>query len=115
VINDPRLPFQIFIPRLLIYSMKQIFLYIACLTGAGLLAQSKGDTTLLLDSFRVEGRRNTFGIQTTRLDLNVTASQSLASTLQLNSDIYVKQISPGGLATIGMRGLSAQHTAILWN
>lgn len=47
--------------------------------------------------------------------LNRFKNSTLADILSQNNFLMVKSYSPGNLATIGMRGTGASHTAILWN
>ena len=40
---------------------------------------------------------------------------SVAEVLQARTPLALKNYGPGNLATIALRGTSAQHTAVLWN
>jgi vitamin B12 transporter len=40
---------------------------------------------------------------------------TVADVLQARTSLYLKTYGPGQLATMSMRGTSAQHTAVLWN
>ena len=40
---------------------------------------------------------------------------TVAEALQARTPLYLKSYGPGQLASISMRGTSAQHTAVLWN
>lgn len=50
---------------------------------------------------------------------SVTLSQyrngTVAELLQERTPLYIKSYGPGQLASVTMRGTSAQHTAVLWN
>ncbi|MDO7847787.1 TonB-dependent receptor [Hymenobacter sp. M29] len=61
-----------------------------------------------------------FAVGSTRLELDsATLSQyrggNLADVLQARTPLALKYYGPGQLATIALRGTSAQHTAVLWN
>lgn len=61
-----------------------------------------------------------FAVGSRRLTLDSAAlSQfrggSLADVLQARTPLVLKNYGPGQLATIALRGTSAQHTAVLWN
>lgn len=58
------------------------------------------------------------GSTRTELDSAVLAQyrgSSLAEVLQARTPLALKYYGPGQLATIALRGTSAQHTAVLWN
>ena len=58
------------------------------------------------------------GSTRTALDSAVLAQyrgSSLAEVLQARTPLALKYYGPGQLATIALRGTSAQHTAVLWN
>ena len=58
------------------------------------------------------------GSRRTVLDSAVLAQyrgSSLAEVLQVRTPLALKYYGPGQLATIALRGTSAQHTAVLWN
>ena len=58
------------------------------------------------------------GSARTELDSAVLAQyrgSSLAEVLQARTPLALKYYGPGQLATIALRGTSAQHTAVLWN
>jgi iron complex outermembrane receptor protein len=44
-----------------------------------------------------------------------TSGNSLADLLSRNSSVFVKQYSPGMLASASFRGTGAAHTALIWN
>ncbi|MFD2719535.1 TonB-dependent receptor plug domain-containing protein [Hymenobacter monticola] len=61
-----------------------------------------------------------FAVGSTRLELDsATLAQyrgsNLADVLQARTPLALKYYGPGQLATIALRGTSAQHTAVLWN
>ncbi|WP_375416988.1 TonB-dependent receptor plug domain-containing protein [uncultured Hymenobacter sp.] len=65
-------------------------------------------------------RPERFAVGTRRLTLDsATLSQfrgaSLADALLARTPLALKSYGPGQLATIALRGTSAQHTAVLWN
>lgn len=58
------------------------------------------------------------GSQRLELDSAVLAQyrgSNLAEVLQARTPLILKYYGPGQLATIALRGTSAQHTAVLWN
>ncbi|GAB3313234.1 TonB-dependent receptor plug domain-containing protein [Hymenobacter humi] len=61
-----------------------------------------------------------FAVGSRRLELDsAVLSQyrggNLAEVLQARTPLAIKSYGPGQLATIALRGTSAQHTAVLWN
>jgi vitamin B12 transporter len=74
-----------------------------------------------LDEVRVRAvgpERFAVGSTRTELDSAVLAQYrggSLAELLQARTPLALKYYGPGQLATIALRGTSAQHTAVLWN
>ena len=62
--------------------------------------------------------RYAVGSQRLELDSAVLAQYrgaTLADVLQARTPLALKNYGPGQLATIALRGTSAQHTAVLWN
>ena len=61
-----------------------------------------------------------FAVGSTRTELDSAVlgqyrGSSLAEVLQARTPLALKYYGPGQLATIALRGTSAQHTAVLWN
>jgi len=61
-----------------------------------------------------------FAVGSRRLELDSAVlaqyrGASLADVLQARTPLALKNYGPGQLATIALRGTSAQHTAVLWN
>ncbi|WP_201986799.1 TonB-dependent receptor [Hymenobacter rubidus] len=61
-----------------------------------------------------------FAVGSTRLELDSAVlaqyrGGNLADVLQARTPLALKYYGPGQLATIALRGTSAQHTAVLWN
>ena len=61
-----------------------------------------------------------FAVGSTRLELDSAVlaqyrGANLADVLQARTPLALKNYGPGQLATIALRGTSAQHTAVLWN
>ncbi len=57
------------------------------------------------------------GVKSTIIDTNLIkqfSSRSLAEILQVGGQAYIKQIAPGQLSSISMRGGNANQTQILW-
>ncbi len=50
-----------------------------------------------------------------KINLPLPYSGSIADVIGSYSALFVKSYSPGNLATTSMRGMGAQHTAVLWN
>ncbi len=46
--------------------------------------------------------------------INTKNTTTLAEALRNQSSFYIKEYSAGGLATITIRGMAAQHTPVLW-
>lgn len=76
---------------------------------------AEGEDTSVWKSFELIASRG--GLQTGSVRINLPASQdgSIADLLTRNSALFVKYYSPGSLATTSMRGMGAQHTAVMWN
>lgn len=65
-------------------------------------------------------RPERFAVGTRRLELDSAVlaqyrGGTLADVLQARTPLALKNYGPGQLATIALRGTSAQHTAVLWN
>ena len=65
-------------------------------------------------------RPERFAVGSRRLDIDSAAlaqyrGGSVADVLQARTPLALKNYGPGQLATIALRGTSAQHTAVLWN
>jgi len=79
------------------------------------------DTTLQFQTVEINApRQQSFktGIKNTNLDAFqklANATQDLATTLTLNTPIFIKNYGPGRLATTAIRGASAAQTAVIWN
>lgn len=50
-----------------------------------------------------------------KINLPLPAGASLADVLAQNSALFIKYYGPNSLATLSVRGMGAQHTAIMWN
>ncbi len=75
--------------------------------------QELPEFNLRYGSFRKNS--STFTWQVDSSTLSRFKTLSLAQLLQQESGIFIKNYSPGSLATSSLRGGSAQHTATLWN
>jgi vitamin B12 transporter len=95
-------------------------------TPAALAQQPAADTIRaprrqLLNEVQVRAlrpERFAVGSRTITLDSAVLAQyrgSNLADVLQVRTPLALKNYGPGQLATIALRGTSAQHTAVLWN
>ncbi len=95
--------------------MKKVFA-IACiciLTSFKLKAQADTFAFLQSATVTIQANANTTGIA--KFDLQLKNENTLADAIQKQSAIFVKQYGLGGLSTVSMRGLGAQHTAVMWN
>ena len=102
-------------------------LLLALSTAGGAWAQAPADSARLsrwqhrLGEVRVRAvgpERFAVGSTRTELDSTVLAQyrgSNLAEVLQARTPLALKYYGPGQLATIALRGTSAQHTAVLWN
>ncbi|MCC6817279.1 MAG: TonB-dependent receptor, partial [Bacteroidia bacterium] len=50
-----------------------------------------------------------------KINMPLPYSGTMADVIGKYSALFVKSYSPGNLATTSMRGMGAQHTAVLWN
>ncbi|WP_152981549.1 TonB-dependent receptor, partial [Hymenobacter sp. AT01-02] len=79
------------------------------------------DSIQSLPTVRVQGvRPSRFAVGsrvTTVLDSTtiLPTGSTLAEALAARTPLYLKEYGPGQLASISIRGTSAQHTAVLWN
>jgi vitamin B12 transporter len=78
------------------------------------LAQ-QADDTVTSYNFRYIVKQAGDNPGTVRINLPLRQAGSLADAVSQYSALFVKFYSPVGLATTSMRGMAAQHTAILWN
>lgn len=76
---------------------------------------AKGDDTTEWKSFELIASRNHTNTGSMRINLPASTDGSIADLLNQNSALFVKYYSPGSLASTSMRGMGAQHTAVLWN
>jgi vitamin B12 transporter len=77
------------------------------------MAQEAMDT-FIMDGFHKKVSNNQ-QIGTVKLNLPLQQNQTLNQLLNTSAALFVKQYSPSALATTSMRGMSAQHTALVWN
>jgi iron complex outermembrane receptor protein len=98
-------------------------LYILAITSLPVLAQSDylplTDTVHLpvitVSSSAMNQAVNHFSKQFDTLSLQSMKSGELADLLSQQSSVFVKSYGPGALASVSMRGTSANHTLVLWN
>ncbi len=76
-------------------------------------AQSK-DTTVW-KAFELIAPKATSNTGAVKINMPLSSGGSLADVLSQYSALFVKSYSPGNLASTSMRGMGAQHTAVLWN
>ena len=108
-------------------------LAVALALGGSAVAQQLPRPSHRSDSSRLNGRPHRlaevqvravrpaqFAVGTRQMTIDSAAlSQfrggTVAEALQARTPLYLKNYGPGQLATIALRGTSAQHTAVLWN
>lgn len=71
------------------------------------------DTVTITDKYSLLVWGNMQTIDSTQQQLYATAS--VADWLSMSAGVYVKNYGGSSLATVGLRGLSAQHTQVSWN
>ncbi len=72
------------------------------------------DTTHL-KSFELIATKATSNTGAVKINMPLSNGGTLADVLNQYSALFVKSYCPGNLATTSMRGMGAQHTAVLWN
>ncbi|MEX0967361.1 MAG: TonB-dependent receptor [Bacteroidia bacterium] len=95
-------------------------LFILMCFAASCVAQHLPDTVKLKEAVIVEPRAQSFiiGRSSQTIDSNwikLNRQNSLAEMLDGSSHLFLKTYSPGGLVNTSLRGMAANHTAILWN
>lgn len=68
-----------------------------------------------LDKYTVSSKTNKENIGTTKIKLPLDMTLTLSQALNDNSLLFIKQNTPTGLSSVSMRGMGAQHTALVWN
>lgn len=94
--------------------MKALLLISTLLFIPLLHAVKEGDTSIWRNFELIASKGN---VNSGAVKINLPSGQdgSLADVLNKNSALFIKYYSPGSLASTSMRGMGAQHTAILWN
>ncbi len=77
--------------------------------------EGKEDTTVLKKFELISQKPGNESTGSVKINLPSGSSHSLADILNQYSALFVKYYSPVSLATVSMRGMGAQHTAVLWN
>lgn len=77
-------------------------------------AAKEGDTSVWRN-FELIASKGNINSGSVKINLPIGQESSLADVLSRNSALFIKYYSPGSLASTSMRGMGAQHTAILWN
>ena len=80
-----------------------------------MLVQAKGIDTSVWRNFELIATKDHINPGSIRINLPQQQDGSIADVLNKNSALYIKMYAPGSLATTSMRGMGAQHTAVLWN
>lgn len=83
------------------------FLFLVC------PAQSKD--TVSWKPFELIAGKATSNAGAVKINMPLPYSGSLADVIGTYSALFIKSYSPGNLASTSMRGMGAQHTAVLWN
>ena len=96
------------------------YLFFLLIWSVNLKAQQLLDTTLLIKEIEIQSNRTPEtqpGLQIIQIDLSKPQHSILTASeiLQRNSAGFIKQYSPGALASPGFRGTGAAHTATVWN
>lgn len=94
--------------------MKALLLILTSLFFPFLHAAKEGDTSIWR-SFELIATKGNVNSGSVKINLPSSQDGSLADVLNKNSALFIKYYSPGSLASTSMRGMGAQHTAILWN
>ncbi len=82
------------------------------------MAQVSKDSIYVLPEVCVEARKDNsriYGVNRIQLDSSLMKSGNIGDLLSANTPVFVKSSGPGNLASISLRGCSAQQAAILWN
>lgn len=89
-----------------------------CISAISLLfappAAKAGDTSVW-KNFELIASKGNMHTGTQRLNIPTESGSTLAEMLNRYSALFVKYYGPGSLASTSMRGMGAQHTAVLWN
>ncbi len=94
--------------------MKALLLILTVSLSPFLHAAKEGDTSIWR-SFELIASKGNVNSGSVKINLPSAQDGSLADVLNKNSALFIKYYSPGSLASTSMRGMGAQHTAILWN
>ena len=89
-----------------------------CLIAFSLIAMllhGKGIDTSVWRNFELIASKDHINPGSIRINLPQQQDGSIADVLSKNSALFIKTYAPGSLATTSMRGMGAQHTAVLWN
>jgi len=81
-------------------------------------AQVSKDSIYVLPEVCVEASKDNsriYGVSRVELDSSLLKSGNIGDLLSINTPVFVKSSGPGNLASISLRGCSAQQAAILWN
>jgi len=99
---------------------KTTYLFFLLLWAVNAEAQQIVDTTLVIKEVEIQSNRipeTQPGLNLNQIDVSKPqqAAFTTADILQRNSAGFIKQYSPGALATPSLRGTGAAHTATIWN
>jgi iron complex outermembrane receptor protein len=79
------------------------------------LCHAQSQDTTVLRSFELIAPKASSNTGAVKINMPLNSSGSMADVLSQYSALFVKSYSPGNLASTSMRGMGAQHTAVLWN
>ena len=80
-----------------------------------MLLHGKGIDTSVWRNFELIASKDHINPGSIRINLPQQQDGSIADVLSKNSALFIKTYAPGSLATTSMRGMGAQHTAVMWN
>ena len=100
--------------------LKDSFVVLALLVFGTCFSQQKTDTLVLhevtINEYRIQKSKDHFShTQMDSVTRNTFLSSSLAQLLMQQNSSLVKAYGPGNIASLGIRGSTAQQTAVIWN
>lgn len=95
--------------------MKHILLYIVGFMFSGNLFSQLFEDSTTLKTIYINGYSNIYQSGGVVRNLTPNSQLTLAQNITENGGLYIKQYGINSLASTSIRGMGAQHTAILWN
>lgn len=97
-------------------TMKQVVVIsIALCLASQMFAQADDSARYSQYQVIAKGTNSSPNIGSVKISLPLQGGASLADVLAQNSALFIKYYGPSSLATLSVRGMGAQHTAIMWN